>query len=63
MKSDLSIFSDSFLFERLNYIINRFKDLHISRAEIITLSQDKTLITEELIKRGYIILLLKSGEN
>ena len=58
MKSDLSIFGDSFLFERLNYIIDRLKDLHISRAEIITLSQDKTLITKELIKRGYKFLLL-----
>lgn len=58
MKSDLSIFGDSFLFERLNYIIDHLKDLHISRAEIITLSQDKTLITEELIKRGYKFLLL-----
>lgn len=53
MKVNLDVYSDSFLFERLNYIIDRFKDLHISGAEIITLSQDKTLITEELIKRGY----------
>ncbi len=53
MKLDLSIYSDSFLFERLNYIINRLKYLHISEAEIIALSQDKTLIIEELIKRGY----------
>lgn len=53
MKLDLSIYSDSFLFERLNYIIDRLKYLHISETEIITLSQDKTLIIEELIKRGY----------
>ena len=53
MELDLSIYSDSFLFERLNYIINRLKYLHISETEIITLSQDKTLIIEELIKRGY----------
>ena len=53
MELNLSIYSDSFLFERLNYIINRLKYLHISETEIITLSQDKTLIIEELIKRGY----------
>lgn len=53
MELNLSIYSDSFLFERLNYIIDRLKYLHISETEIITLSQDKTLITEELIKRGY----------
>ena len=53
MELDLSIYSDSFLFERLNYIINRLKYLHISETEIIALSQDKTLIIEELIKRGY----------
>ena len=53
MELDLSIYSDSFLLERLNYIINRSKYLHISEAEIIALSQDKTLIIEELIKRGY----------
>lgn len=53
MELNLSIYSDSFLFERLNYIINRSKYLHISEAEIIALSQDKTLIIEELIKRGY----------
>lgn len=53
MELNLSIYSDSFLFERLNYIIDRLKYLHISETEIITLSQDKTLIIEELIKRGY----------
>ena len=55
MNTNLNVYSDSFLFERLNYIIDRFKDLHISGAEIITLSQDKSLIIEELIKRGYIL--------
>lgn len=53
MKLDLGIYSDSFLFERLNYIIDRLKYLHISETEFITLNQDKTLIIEELIKRGY----------
>lgn len=53
MELNLSIYSDSFLFERLNYIIDRLKYLHISETETITLSQDKTLIIEELIKRGY----------
>lgn len=53
MELNLSIYSDSFLFERLNYIIDRLKYSHISETEIITLSQDKTLIIEELIKRGY----------
>lgn len=53
METHLSIFSDNFLFERLNYIFDRFKDLHISGAEVMALSQDKILITEELIKRGY----------
>lgn len=53
MNTDLSIFSDSFLFERLNYIIDHFKDFHISGVEAMALNQDKVLIKEELIKRGY----------
>lgn len=53
METNLSMFSDNFLFERLNYIVDCFKDLHMSGAEAMALSQDKTLITEELIKRGY----------
>ena len=53
METNLSIFSDNFLFERLDYMTDRFKDLHISGAEVMALNQDKVLITEELIKRGY----------
>lgn len=53
METNLSIFSDNFLFERLDYITDRFKDLHISGAEFMALNQDKVLITEELIKKGY----------
>lgn len=58
METNLSIFSDNFLFERLDYITNRFKDLHISGAEFMTLNQDKVLITEELIKKDMNYLIL-----
>lgn len=53
METNLSIFSDNFLFERLDYMTDRFKDLPVSGAEFMALNQDKVLITEELIKRGY----------
>ena len=52
-KVDLSKYSDTILFHRLDEIDGEFQDFHISAYKSDILSEEKNIIKQELIQRGY----------